>query len=179
MCYQEVLKFWFEESQPEDWFTKNLDYDEEISQRFSQLHQQAAAGELWQWRETIQGRLAEIILLDQFSRNMFRGSSLSFAYDGMALILAQEALKDPGLDQLSSQQKAFLYMPFMHSESLSIHDIAMTLFSEEGLEKNLEFEIRHRKIIERFGRYPHRNEVLGRISTAEELKFLTEPGSSF
>ncbi|MGX6978013.1 DUF924 family protein [Vagococcus elongatus] len=179
MSYQDVLKFWFEESQPEDWFTKNPDYDERISQRFSSLHQQAAAGELWQWRETIQGRLAEIILLDQFSRNMFRGDPRSFAYDSMALVLAQEALKDPALEQLPVQQKAFLYMPFMHSESLKIHDIAMALFSEEGLEHNLEFEIKHREIIERFGRYPHRNELLGRPSTSEELTFLTEPGSSF
>jgi uncharacterized protein (DUF924 family) len=123
--------------------------------------------------------LAEIIVLDQFSRNMFRDTAMGFAQDGLALVLAQEAVSQ-GVDQeLSLTQRAFLYMPFMHSESLVIHDLAVKFFSQQGMEGNLDFEFRHKAIIEQFGRYPHRNAVLGRQSTPEELEFLKQPGSAF
>lgn len=178
MEMQAVLDFWFKESNPEQWFTKDEAFDETIRERFGELHGKVAQGEKASWRETIQGRLAEIIVLDQFSRNLFRNDPRSFAYDGMALVLAQEALTDE-LDQLTVQERSFLYMPFMHSESLLIHQQALKLFSEEGMEENLDFEKRHQEIIQRFGRYPHRNSVLQRVSTEEELLFLTEPNSSF
>lgn len=179
MDYQEILTFWFEECQPTQWFKKDNDFDELIKKRFSEIHAQTAQGENSTWRQTIQGRLAEIIILDQFSRNLFRNDARSFAYDGMALILTQEALKMGELDKLTSQQRAFLFMPLMHSESLVIHDEALKCFSEKGMESNLQFEREHRDVLVRFGRYPHRNSILGRPSTAEEIAFLKEPNSSF
>ena len=118
-------------------------------------------------------------MLDQFSRNMFRDTAGAFAWDAMALVLSQTAVAI-GVDQhLEPRQRAFLYMPYMHSESPLIHEIAVNLFSQPGLENNLEFENKHKAIIDRFGRYPHRNQVLGRTSTAEETAFLMQPGSSF
>lgn len=179
MTPETILDFWFNELTPEDHFIKNNDLDKMITQRFLEVHHQVAKGETYKWRETIHGRLAEIIVLDQFSRNMFRDDQESFSYDNLALILAQEALQQPDFNQLSIEEKAFLYMPFMHSESAIIHEIAVELFSEPGLENNLDFEHRHFDIIKRFGRYPHRNKILGRTSTPEELAFLEEPNSSF
>lgn len=174
-----VLKFWFEEIDSALWFKKDEAFDQLLLQRFSDLHHRAAQGECFHWRKSIEGRLAEIIVLDQFSRNMFRDQARAFAYDGMALSLAQEAVATTQDQELPTAQKAFLYMPYMHSESLLIHEQAVKLFSQAGLEHNLDFEIRHKKIIEQFGRYPHRNDVLDRASTPEEVEFLKQPGSSF
>jgi uncharacterized protein (DUF924 family) len=123
--YQKVLDFWFKEIQPKQQFIKDKAFDEEITTRFHNEHQRACQGELVAWRESIEGRLAEIILLDQFSRNMYRDQARSFMYDSMALVLAQEALEHCEISGLTSQQLAFLYMPFMHSESLVIHEFAM------------------------------------------------------
>lgn len=176
---QAVLDFWFKEATPEQWYKKDEAFDQKIRERFGALHKQVSQVEKASWRETIQGRLAEILVLDQFSRNLFREDPQSFAYDGMALVLAQEAIAKEELSELTVEQRSFVYMPFMHSESLAIHQQALTLFSETGMENNLDFEIRHRDIIERFGRYPHRNKVLNRSSTPEELAFLKEPNSSF
>lgn len=179
MDAQEVLRFWFEETAPEKRFKKDEGFDEEIRERFGFVHQQATRGELWSWRETLGGRLAEVIVLDQFSRNMYRNQPDAFRYDGMALILAQEALRQDGRQDLSVEQRAFLYMPFMHSESLVIHDTAMKLFAEEGMESFYIYEQQHRAIIARFGRYPHRNLVLQRESTEEEIRFLQEEHAGF
>lgn len=179
VTYQDVLEFWFDELTPKDWFTGGEEIDALIEARFSDLHQSAIQGELFEWRQNAQGRLAEIIVLDQFSRNIGRNSSAAFSADSMALVLAQEAVVGGFDHQLSQQQKSFLYMPYMHSESLLMHEQAVMLFSQTGLENNLDFEFKHKVIIERFGRYPHRNEVLGRESTAEEIEFLQQPGSSF
>ncbi|MGX7151075.1 DUF924 family protein [Enterococcus ureasiticus] len=179
MDYQEILTFWFKECQPSHWFKKDLAFDALIKERFSTIHAQVAQGEKSIWRKTIEGRLAEIIVLDQFSRNLFRDDAQSFSYDGMALILTQEAMATGDLDQLTTQQRAFLFMPLMHSESLIIHEDALKCFAEKGMEHNLEFELKHYDILVRFGRYPHRNKLLGRRSTAEEIAFLKEPGSSF
>lgn len=175
----EVLQFWFEELTPEQWFKKDDTLDDKIKERFSATLLAVARGETYEWRTTIAGRLAEIIVLDQFSRNIYRGQAESFAFDGQALILAQEALKDSQLDQLTTPQRSFLYMPFMHSESPMMHKIARELFTEPGMENNLEFEEKHWAIIEKFGRYPHRNQILGRSSTPAEIAFLQEPNSSF
>ncbi len=177
--FQEVLHFWFEELEPNQWWGKDEALDQQITQRFSDLHRRAVQAELYGWRKIIHGRLAEIIVLDQFSRNIHRNSPLAFATDPMALALAQEAVA-AGLDQqLKPVEKSFLYLPWMHSESLLMHAVAIELYQAPGLEKNLEFEIKHKDIIERFGRYPHRNAILGRESTAEEIAFLKQPGSSF
>lgn len=179
MKAQDVLNFWFEELTPEQHFKKDIQLDMEIKRRFYDCHQRIVAGEMDAWRETIQGRLAEIIVLDQFSRNMFRGTKNSFAYDNLALFLAQEALKTSDLNILTIDQTAFLLMPFMHSESKKIHQTALHLFNRPGMETYFDFEKRHADIIEEFGRYPHRNEILGRESTAEETAFLQQPNSSF
>ncbi|CAM3719346.1 MULTISPECIES: DUF924 family protein [Halomonas] len=176
---QAVLDFWFEALTPAQWFKKDAQMDRTIIERFSKLHAQAAQCECYPWRQVAQGRLAEIIVLDQFSRNMYRDDARAFATDTLALALAQEAVAVGADTELASAQRAFLYMPFMHSESAAIHDIAMQLFNQPGLENNLDFEVRHKEIIDRFGRYPHRNALLGRASTDEELAFLKQPGSSF
>ena len=177
--YQDVLAFWFDELTPQDWFNGGDDIDQLIKERFAQVHSAAVQGELYTWRDSALGRLAEIIVLDQFSRNIGRDTSQAFAADPMALVLAQEAVAGGYDHQLNDQQKSFLYMPYMHSESLVIHEQAVELFSQTGLEHNLDFEFKHKVIIEKFGRYPHRNQILGRVSTEEELAFLQQPGSSF
>lgn len=177
--YNEILKFWFEESTPSQWFSKDDSFDRSIADRFSEVHSRAVRCELYSWRENAQGRLAEIIVLDQFSRNMFRESPLAFKNDPVALVLSQEAVS-LGMDKLlKAVERSFMYLPFMHSESIEIHKFAVNLYSQPGMESNLEWEIKHKKIIEKFGRYPHRNDALGRKSTKEELEFLKGPDSSF
>jgi uncharacterized protein (DUF924 family) len=177
---EKVLKFWFEELKPPQRFQKDAELDRLMRERFEKIHTQACQGELFTWRETVLGRLAEVIVLDQFSRNIFRDSAKAFTQDSLALVLAQEAIRTGRhLTDLNLEQRSFLYMPFMHSESLPIHHIAVDLFSEKGMEYSLDFEFRHKAIIEMFGRYPHRNSVLGRASTTEEIEFLKKPGSSF
>ncbi len=176
---QRVLHFWFAELSPKDWWAKNPDRDRQIAADFGTLHRAAAQAELYPWRDTATGRLAEIIVLDQFSRNIYRDLPQAFTQDTQALVLAQEALRASAHQALSPQQQAFLFMPFMHSESVKIHETAVQLYSAPGLEDNLNFELRHQAIIDRFGRYPHRNQILGRDSTPEELEFLQQPGSSF
>lgn len=177
--YETVLKFWFEEARPEQWWKKDEAFDRVIVERFSELHARAARCELYEWRKDARGRLAEVIVLDQFSRNMFRGSPLSFAYDSLALAFAQEAVAAGADSELNPVERSFLYMPYMHSEFIKIHEVAVELFCNNGLQGNLDFELKHKAIIERFGRYPHRNAILGRVSAAEEIEFLKQPGSSF
>jgi len=177
--WQEILDFWFSELESKQWWIKDENLDREIESRFGALHKAAIAGELSDWRTEPAGRLAEIIILDQFSRNIYRDRPESFAYDNMALVLAQEAIR-VGADQIfEAPEQAFFYMPFMHSESSVIHEVALKLFDQPGVEFNLEFEEKHKAIIDRFGRYPHRNKILGRESTPDEIKFLTQPDSSF
>lgn len=175
----DIIGFWFNEIESKQWFVKDLAFDQLLIERFSAIHTQASQCELFDWRDTAEGCLAEVIILDQFSRNMFRDTAQAFAFDALALALAQSAIASGFHKALSAQQRTFLYMPFMHSESLKVHDVAMTLFRDNGVQTNLDFEIKHRDIIERFGRYPHRNGILGRESTQEEIEFLTQPGSSF
>jgi len=175
----DVQKFWFGELSKAQWFKKDPAVDQAVAQRFTHLHRQAAQCELSHWRITPQGRLAEIIVLDQFPRNIYRNSAQAFATDALALALAQEAVRQGEDRILPPVERSFLYMPYMHSESPVIHSQAMELFDQPGLEENLRFEIRHKDIIDRFGRYPHRNELLGRESTPEEVEFLKQPGSSF
>ena len=177
--YDDVLHFWLEEIRPEQWWVKDAAFDRQIAGRFAGLHRQACLCELYGWRSEARGRLAEIIVLDQFSRNMFRDSPQAFAQDGQALSLAQEAIAVGADRELNQKERNFLYLPFMHSESETIHEVAVRLFEANGLESALDYEFRHQRIIRRFGRYPHRNTILGRESTAEELEFLEQPGSGF
>ena len=167
---KEVIRFWFEELKPEDWFKKSEALDQEMRERFEELYWKASRGALFHWRATAEGRLAEILLLDQIPRNIFRGTSQAFATDSLALVLAQEGLTQA--QELPVVQRGFFYMPFMHSESLTIHEEALRLFDQPGLEKRLKYEKMHMDILQQFGRYPHRNAILGRPSTKEEEEYL-------
>ncbi len=179
MHWYTIIRFWFEDIDSALWWKKSDEFDDLLRKNFSHWHQAAIRGELAHWRDEPQGRLAEVIILDQFSRNMFRDDPRAFASDPMALTLAQEAIRSGDDKKLTPGQRLFLYMPYMHSESKQIHQQAVTLFTELGFKSNLEFEMKHKAIIDRFGRYPHRNEILGRKSTAEEKLFLQQPNSSF
>lgn len=175
----EVIRFWFEELEPKDHWAKNPELDADIRNRFGVLLAAAARAELFTWRDTPAGRLAEILVLDQFSRNIWRDHPGAFANDPLAAALSQELVRLGWDGRLPPEQRAFAYMPLMHSESPLLHREALRLFSQPELASNLSYEEQHKKIIDRFGRYPHRNKILGRTSTAEELEFLQEPGSSF
>ncbi|WP_298210011.1 DUF924 family protein [Acidovorax sp.] len=176
---QPILQFWFEELTPKQHFAKDTALDETIRTRFGDTLDAAARCELYAWRTTAEGRLAEILVLDQFSRNVWRDTPRAFAQDALALALAQELVASGQDRSLPTAQRIFAYMPYMHSESALVHEQAVALFSQPGMEGNLDFELRHKAIIDRFGRYPHRNAVLGRTSTPQERMFLNEPGSSF
>ena len=179
MQARDVLQFWFDELSDSQRFAKDEALDATLRTRFGATLQAATRGELVHWRATPEGRLAEIVVLDQFSRNIYRDTPAAFAQDPQALTLAQE-LVTSGQDQaLDLTQRTFAYMPYMHSESLLIHAQALVLFAQPGMATTLAFEQRHQAIIARFGRYPHRNALLGRASTADELAFLAQPGSSF
>ena len=175
---KEILKFWFKEIDPDQWRQFDPSFDALLKSRFLNVLRQASAGELFTWRDTAKGRLAEIIILDQFSRNIYRGTPLAFAQDSMALVLAQEALSAGVMSELNEEERNFLLMPYMHSESRAIHVQAEVLFKQYAPAR-YEPELKHKVIIDRFGRYPHRNEILGRVSTEEEIEFLKLPGSSF
>jgi uncharacterized protein (DUF924 family) len=175
----DILAFWFEQTPSERWWKVDPEFDAHLRDRFLGLLRQASAGELFGWRDSARGRLAEVIVLDQFSRNIHRGTAVAFAQDPMALALAQEAVRSGATAALSPIENNFLLMPYMHSESRAIHEIAVSLYSAHAPAENLQFELRHKAIVDRFGRYPHRNAILGRESTPEELAFLQQPGSSF
>ncbi len=174
-----ILHFWFNELTEKQQFAKDAALDALMAQRFGALLERAARSELFGWRATPTGRLAEIIVLDQFSRNVWRDTPRAFAQDALALALAQELVLRGDDAQLPIAQRRFAYMPYMHSESLAVHQEALRLFAQAGLEDALGFEQRHLAILQRFGRYPHRNAILGRASTVQELAFLQEPGSGF
>lgn len=184
-----VLDFWFNTENAPFWFVANDDFDKKIYDKFGALWQAVCQGERAHWRRDEQqkddskanlaGRLAEIIVLDQFSRNLCRGQATAFAHDGMALVLAQEAIEQPDFDTLPVQWRKFMMMPMMHSESLAIHEHYLPLFEQLNDPNTLDFEHQHLAIIERFGRYPHRNKVLNRTSTDDEKVFLAQPKSSF
>ena len=176
---QAILHFWFTELTPKQHFAKDAALDEAIRTRFGSLLTAAAKCELFAWRATPEGRLAEVLVLDQFSRNVYRDTPHAFAQDALALVLAQELVASTQDRSLPLAQRSFAYMPYMHSESALMHTQAVALFSQPGLEDNLRFELRHKAIIDRFDRFPHRNALLVRTSTPEELAFLSEPGSSF
>lgn len=174
----DVLRFWFgDEDEPrEEWWRKDEEFDREIRDRFGALYEEAASGALDGWRETAEGSLALVIALDQFPRNMFRGDPRSYATDEKARETARYAVDRAFDRELSPVRRSFLYMPFMHSEDLEDQRRSVELF--EGMDPG-GYAIRHREIVERFGRFPHRNAVLGRDTTPEEAEFLREPGSSF
>ena len=172
MTPKSVIDFWFDEANRPFWFDKSGEFDQTIRSRFAGLWQQAARAELYEWRATLEGRLAEIIVLDQFSRNLFRNSPQAFAQDLAALCLAQEAITRPGFASMTPDERQFVIMPFMHSESPEVHAHAVGVFKQYAPGNPLDFELKHQLVISRFGRYPHRNAVLGRESTPDEIAFL-------
>lgn len=174
-----VLEFWFDQENKSKRFKKDDDFDKEIYDKFHHMWLDACEGLLSNWRKTIKGRLAEIIVLDQFSRNLCREKPDAFTQDKMALVLSQEAIKNPEFESLSQEEKKFIIMPFMHSESREIQKQSVELFEELGEEESIKYAYKHKEIIDKFGRYPHRNKAMNRKSTTEELEFLKEPGSSF
>jgi uncharacterized protein (DUF924 family) len=177
--YEQVLAFWFQETPPQQWWSVDPQFDALVRERFGDLLRQAGKAELYAWRSQPRGRLAEVIVLDQFPRNIHRGTASAFTFDPMALVLAQEAVAGGHDKSLEPIERSFLLLPYMHSESALVHVEAERLYRANGLAENYEFELKHKAIIDRFGRYPHRNAILGRSSTAEELAFLEQPGSSF
>ena len=177
--FKQVLTFWFKEIEPRKWWIVDPEFDDLLRSRFLGHVQQAVAGELYEWRSTPHGRLAEVLVLDQFPRNIYRGTPKAFAQDPQALALSQEAVAAGALRALSEIERMFLLMPYMHSESRLVHVQAESLFKQFAPQDSYEFELRHKAIVDRFGRYPHRNQIMGRKSTEEEMEFLKQPGSSF
>ncbi len=187
---EEVLAFWFGREGEEGygefreaWFSRNPDFDHEIRDRFETVYEEAVAGGLEDWKEEARSCLALIVVLDQFPRNMFRGDPRMYAADGLALAAARHAVERAYDRELSPFQRMFLYLPFEHSEDLEDQRFSVELFrrlaEDTGSEDILVYALRHMEIIQRFGRFPHRNEILGRQTTPEEAKFLEEPNSSF
>jgi len=188
----EILFFWFGEPRDDKayydewhsrWFTPHPSFDQEVRDRFTNDYQKAAARQLGEWRTEPRSGLAVVLLLDQFPRNMFRGKFQAFATDAVAREVANHLIQ-AGVDrQLLPVERAFVYMPFMHSEALADQHSSVALFQQLAKEREYltfaTFAIKHREVVERFGRFPHRNAVLGRVCTAEEAEFLTQPGSSF
>lgn len=166
-----VLDFWFKECTPKDWFTKSDEFDAKLREKFSSVHSALMKGEI-SWHETPEGRLAEIIVLDQFSRNMFRGTPAAFASDALALKRAKQAIGAGADAKVSPTMRHFFYMPLMHSEDWSAHKKALWLFLISFNGSGLRYEIDHARVIWKFGRYPSRNEILGRTSTPAEIEFL-------
>jgi uncharacterized protein (DUF924 family) len=169
----DVLEFWFVEHGKEDWFGGKAEFDVALAAQFSDTLPRVALGEAWQWRETPEGRLAELIVLDQFSRQLHRGSPEAFAQDKMAVALAQEAIASGADMAVPVERRMFVYMPFMHAESLVIQDEGVKHFAQFG-EEQLAFMKEHRDIIARFGRFPLRNKALGRQSTDGEIAYMAE-----
>jgi uncharacterized protein (DUF924 family) len=186
---EEILDFWFGgQGEPgygefrEAWFRKDPEFDQRVRERFETLYETAASGELDDWKDEARSCLALVILLDQFPRNMFRGDPRSYATDRKAQETAGYAVDRAFDRELPEFQRMFLYMPFMHSEDLEHQRRSVELFRRLGGEGEADpsyYAVRHMEIVERFGRFPHRNEVLGRRTTPEEAEFLTQPGSSF
>jgi uncharacterized protein (DUF924 family) len=175
----EIIRFWFEELLPKDWFRKDEAVDGTIASRFGVTYHELRSGVPASWLDKPEGFLAAILVLDQFPRNMFREEARAFATDQPALALAKRAIAEGVAAKLSPDQRSFIYVPFQHSEDKADQARSVALFTVLGQPLGLDFALRHQAIIDRFGRFPHRNAVLGRASTEEEQAFLAEPGSSF
>jgi uncharacterized protein (DUF924 family) len=176
---EEIVRFWFDELSPKDWYRAPANIDATITARFGETYEALKDGVPPEWLEQPEGILAAILVLDQFPRNIFRGAPQAFATDADALALAKHAISE-GMDMaLPPEKRCFVYIPFQHAEDLAVQERSLELFTALGNPENLDFAKRHEAIIARFGRFPHRNAILGRHSTPEEEAFLKEPGSSF
>ena len=169
---KEIYDFWFNEDNEDYWFQASEAFDQEIRTRFYETWEAARQGLLFEWRETFEGRLAEIIVLDQFSRNLNRGHALSYTQDSMALVLSQEAINHSDFEKQPLEKKSFTLLPWMHSESKAIQAITEKLYLALDDELHTKIMYEHKEIIDAFGRYPHRNKAMGRDSTPEEIEFL-------
>ena len=169
---QEILDFWFSDEVRKLWYHSTPEFDASLFERFLPLWQQASRGELDDWQESAAGCLALVIILDQFPLNMFRSEAQSFATEAQSREVAKLAI-ELGFDQgMEARQLDFLYKPFMHSETLADQQRALELYDQPGLDDNLRYARHHHDIIEKFGRFPHRNQVLGRDSSAAEIEYL-------
>ncbi len=177
--FSEVIDFWFSERVKPLWFKKKEEFDRKIKERFEPMYLEAKQGKLDKWCNVPHSALALIILLDQFPRNMYRQTPQAFATDRKAVEIAKYAISNNYQQSLTREQEVFLYMPLMHSESKTDQTLCVELFTQLGKKDNLKFARKHQEIIDRFDRFPHRNEILGRESTEAEKEFLTKPGSSF
>ena len=172
---QNILEFWFSEPAKKLWFRSTPEFDTEILDKYYTLWQQAKKQQLIDWKKTAEGCLALVIILDQFPLNMFRGNAKSFSTEKKALKITHFAISKNFDKKLNHIQLAFLYMPLKHSENIEDQNLSVELFNKEGLENNLRFAKHHRDIIKRFGRFPHRNAILGRTSTTDEIEYLNSP----
>jgi len=175
ITHKTILDFWFSEPANKKWFKSSSDFDREILTKYFSIWAQARANQLDKWQESPESSLALVIVLDQFPLNMFRGTAKCFSTEDKAISVSRKAISNEFDKVLSIGQLAFLYMPFMHSENLGDQIYSVKLFEQAGLESNIRFAKHHRSIIEKFSRFPHRNEILKRKSTPEELEYLASP----
>jgi uncharacterized protein (DUF924 family) len=176
---EEVYSFWFEKCSREQWFQPALSLDEEIRDRFGDTHLALAGGVIGSWHASPENRLATVVVLDQFPRHIYRETPLAFATDGLALREAKLAV-EAGADRLVRKEcRAFFYLPFEHAEDIAEQERAVSLFQALGDAEYLDYAIRHRDVIASFGRFPHRNAIIGRASTPAELEYLAAPGAGF
>ena len=175
----DILGYWFSEGAKARWFEPDAAFDAELKQLFEPALEKAKSGALASWSENPAGALALVVLLDQISRNLYRNTPEAFAADPLAIGIARDAVARAFDERLNTDERSVLYMPFMHSERIEDQDEGVRQFTALRLDNSLDFMRRHRDIIARFGRFPHRNAILGRPSTPEELAFLQQPGSHF
>ena len=174
-----IIDFWFQECKPKDWFKKDKKFDLLIEQRFLKLVENALQNKLKFWKKSIDGSIALILLLDQFTRNIFRDNAKSFSGDQIALAITFNCIDAGHLEVVNEPKRQFILVPMMHSEILDIQEKSLPLFKKYTNQRVYQFALRHRNVIKRFGRFPHRNKILDRLSSQQEIKFLEEPGSSF
>ena len=179
MHFNDILTFWFHEIEPKRWWKKDKKFDELLRYRFLNIYYDAINSKLKSWRISEKGRLAEIIVIDQFSRNLFRDKPDAYYHDSLAIFLSKELIHLKLHLKLNKHEKIFTFMPFMHSEIFEDQIISLSLYSNLGIKENFRSALKHFNIIRKFGRFHHRNKILNRKSTEEELAFLTTPGSSF
>ncbi len=173
--YKNIVDFWFNESTRKHWFNSTPEFDCFIVNNYRHLWEQAACGSLDNWQSTHIGSLSLVIILDQFPLHMFRGTAKSFSTESNAITVARNAIMKDFDQLLNTIQLPFLYMPLMHSENLDDQNYSVHLFEQAGLESNLRFAKHHQNIIKTYGRFPHRNKILNRTSSTEELNYLSSP----
>ena len=179
MHYSAITQFWFEEIKPDKWFEKDEDFDSILSKKFSNQVKLALANKLDYWKKNLESCMSLILLLDQFTRNIYRDKAKAFSGDPKALDLSLHAIKNDYLQSENDAWRHFILMPMMHSENLAIQEMSLPLFKKYTNQRTFEFAKKHHDIICKYNRFPHRNQILGRKSSKEEQLFLGEPGSSF